>query len=65
MVARSAEYEKPDESGTCTTSTQAMVDNWSGWASFDTSTYPTDWQCYRYRVFETTIPLRNIIWAGV
>ena len=23
---------------------------------------PTDWQQYRYRVFETVIPLRNMIW---
>jgi type IV pilus assembly protein PilW len=21
-----------------------------------------DWQCYRYRVYETTVPLRNMIW---
>jgi len=22
----------------------------------------TDWQCYKYQVFETTVPLRNVIW---
>ncbi len=22
----------------------------------------TDWQCYRYRVFETVMPLRNVVW---
>ena len=21
-----------------------------------------DWQCYRYRVYETTVPLRNMLW---
>ena len=25
---------------------------------------PDDWKCYRYRVFETTIPLRNWIWKA-
>jgi len=30
----------------------------------DISTLP-DWQKYRYRVFTTIIPLRNIIWANV
>jgi len=22
-----------------------------------------DWQCYKYQVFETTIPLRNVLWS--
>ena len=22
----------------------------------------TDWQCYRYKLFQTTVPLRNLIW---
>jgi type IV pilus assembly protein PilW len=22
-----------------------------------------DWQCYRYRTYETVIPLRNLIWG--
>ena len=21
-----------------------------------------DWQCYKYRVYETTVPLRNVLW---
>lgn len=25
----------------------------------------TDWQKYRYRVYQTIIPIRNVIWAGV
>lgn len=65
LVARSAQFEKPDAGGVCSTTTAAMVANWSTWAAFDTATYPADWQCYRYKVFETVIPLRNIIWAGV
>jgi len=27
----------------------------------DVRTTP-DWQCYRYRVYETTVPLRNMLW---
>jgi type IV pilus assembly protein PilW len=30
--------------------------------AIDLSNYP-NWQYYRYRVFETIIPLRNVIWA--
>ena len=29
-----------------------------------TVTAPDDWRCYRYRLFETTIPLRNWIWKA-
>jgi type IV pilus assembly protein PilW len=65
VVARSAEYEKPDTSGVCSSTSADMVSNWSTWATFSTGGYPADWQCYRYKVFETVIPLRNIIWAGV
>jgi type IV pilus assembly protein PilW len=28
----------------------------------DVSVNNTDWQNYRYRVLETTVPLRNVIW---
>jgi type IV pilus assembly protein PilW len=63
IVARSGQYEKP-ASGTCDTTTSSMAAAWSSWATFNTSTYPADWQCYRYRVFETVIPLRNVIWAN-
>ena len=24
-----------------------------------------DWRKYRYRVYQTVIPIRNVIWAGV
>lgn len=65
IVARSGHYEKPAAGGSCDATTDAQVTGWSSWANFDTSNYPSDWKCYRYRVFETVIPLRNIIWAGV
>lgn len=63
LVARSATYEKPDETGTCTATTTAMATSWSNWASFNSGIYQSDWRCYRYKAFEATIPLRNIVWA--
>lgn len=64
LVARSTQYEKPENAaGTCEATTAAMVADWSTWAAFNTAAYPEDWQCYRYRVFETVVPLRNVIWA--
>lgn len=63
LAARSATYEKPDETGTCTTTTTTMAETWSNWAAFNTGTYQSDWGCYRYKPFEAAIPLRNIIWA--
>lgn len=69
FLARSAHYEKPESGTTCTTTTADNIKTtWSADASplsFDTTNYPSDWQCYRYRVFETIVPLRNIIWSGV
>jgi type IV pilus assembly protein PilW len=47
--------------------TTATAPTWSGsglsGGSFDLSLDP-NWQCYRYRVFETTVPLRNWVWSN-
>jgi len=66
VVARSALAEKPAGGGaTCNTTT--VPPTWSGDTggarSFDLSADP-DWKCYRYRMFETTVPLRNWIWKS-
>ncbi|MCL4471395.1 MAG: PilW family protein [Gammaproteobacteria bacterium] len=68
VVARSALKEKADSSGTCvtTTATSVNIPTWSG-GTIDVSKNPDgtangDWQCYRYKTFETVIPLRNLIW---
>lgn len=58
MVARSNLMEKPDPDGVCRTTTVAPA--WAGGA-IDLSTDP-NWQCYRYKVFQTTVPIRNLIW---
>jgi type IV pilus assembly protein PilW len=59
VVARSTLAEKPSvEGGPCDTTTAAPT--WAGGA-FDLTADP-NWNCYRYRAFETTVPLRNLIW---
>jgi len=59
VVARSAQPEKPNvEGGACDTTTVAPT--WSG-GTLDLST-DVNWKCYRYRVFETTVPMRNLLW---
>jgi type IV pilus assembly protein PilW len=67
MLVRSAQYEK--------TTVTATVPSWAGGqfaitnldASVSTSN-PTDpannWRNYRYRVYETVIPLRNMLWGA-
>ena len=63
VVARSSLMEKPNATtGLCDTTTAASVNmpTWSG-GTFDLSAN-ADWQCYRYKTFETTVPLRNMIW---
>jgi len=77
VVSRSALPEKPS-SGKLSDPCDATVSEpqWTGtpWAGalnyktrLDVSSIvaaPDDWKCYRYRVFETTIPLRNWIWKA-
>lgn len=69
LLVRSSQYEKP-VSGVCTATTSDMQATWptskvdNSTALFKTTSYPSDWDCYRYKVFDTIIPLRNVIWAG-
>jgi type IV pilus assembly protein PilW len=65
LVARSAQYEKPAKGEACISTTQGMADKWSSWATFKTTAYPADWNCYQYKSFETVIPLRNVIWSNL
>lgn len=65
IVARSGLREKPDPAtGLCTTSTAASFSlNWAGGAiPLGNDADGTSWQCYRYKTFETTVPVRNMIW---
>lgn len=61
LVARSGLLEKPDPAtGVCNTTTTGPV--WAG--GVINLAADANWQCYRYKTFETIVPLRNAIWGG-
>jgi type IV pilus assembly protein PilW len=58
VLARSEHYVKPESpGGPCTATTVAP--SWSGGAFNVPGGLPS---CYGYRVFETVVPIRNMIW---
>lgn len=59
LVARNGIKEKPDPgTGLCNITTAGPT-----WAGGTISlTADADWQCYRYKTFETIVPLRNTLW---
>jgi type IV pilus assembly protein PilW len=80
LVARSPLAEKIDATGaggytgaqSCTNQDTANARGVCAWVGDATSQSPavdltgiTDWQTYRYRVYETVIPLRNVIWGAM
>jgi len=65
VLARIGEYERPTTAGAnCDATTSAPA--WSGgtFSALDIATPTSQDRCYRYRVFETTIPLRNMVWRA-
>ena len=74
VVARSKAPEKPSSAGLCSVTTvQPQVfasASPPGVAAVPmnvdvaVATDPIPWQCYRYRVFETIVPLRNAGWRA-
>jgi type IV pilus assembly protein PilW len=62
VVARSNLQERPDPDGVCrvTTAISANRPRWIA-GDIDVSADP-NWQCFRYKVFQTVVPLRNMIW---
>ncbi|MBI1964751.1 MAG: PilW family protein [Betaproteobacteria bacterium] len=59
VVARSALPERPNPAtGVCDITTVQPA--WAG-GTLVINTDP-NWQCYRYRAYETVVPLRNLIW---
>lgn len=71
VIARSAKLEGTNVTGTCVNN--AGTNN-GPCAWTDTAAHPAplidlsadpDWRRYRYRVYQTIIPLRNVIWAGL
>jgi type IV pilus assembly protein PilW len=68
VLARIGNYEKP-AGADCDATTAAPA--WSGssiaadaFNKLDFATVTSEHRCYRYRVLETTIPLRNMIWRA-
>jgi len=70
VVARNGLLEKDNVTVACTTNKGTVNNGPCAWddtnfdaaPAIDLSNDP-DWQRYRYRVFETIIPLRNVIWS--
>ena len=66
LLARSAQYEKTAVTANCIAPNNPPNSAfWSGGCF--TMTNPadgTDWHRYRYRVYETVVPLRNMIWSN-
>ncbi len=66
VLARVGNYEKPSGANCTATTTQPTWQD--GAATFtwtDLTTVTNQARCYRYRVFETTVPIRNMIWRFV
>lgn len=74
VVARSAQPEKPPAACVpavvpCPCNTTTVFPTWIASATFPLDLSANtglavgdDWKCYRYKAFETTVPLRNVIW---
>lgn len=72
IVARSAKMEGADVTAVCTNVSGNVNNGPCAWTDtvgapapiIDLSTN-ANWKKYRYRVYQTIIPIRNVIWAGV
>jgi type IV pilus assembly protein PilW len=70
ITARNSLKEKPTSGTACNaTLFSGRPDRGMDWlyqsmagATIDISASSADWQCYRYRLFQTSVPLRNLIW---
>lgn len=57
LLARSGQYEKTDVT--------TVAPEWNGGAfAMVDAADGTSWERYRYRVYETVVPLRNMIWGN-
>ncbi len=67
VTVMSPQIEKPNSTGTCTATASTAAANypvsWVGGPAIDLTGLP-NWKCYRYKVFQTIIPIRNAIWAN-
>ncbi|MEO7403898.1 MAG: PilW family protein [Burkholderiales bacterium] len=75
VVARSSQPEREDvtaatcvtRGGTTSTGPCAWIDDTpaSPAPTMDLASFDPDWRRFRYRVYETVVPLRNVIWGDV
>ncbi|MDQ0611434.1 type IV pilus assembly protein PilW [Variovorax sp. W1I1] len=63
VVVRSPLKERIKSGNTACDTTTAAPASWSGGPALDLSN-DADWRCYRYRSFETVVPVRNVLWAN-
>ncbi len=70
VVARNGLYEKTPVTQACTTDKGVANNGPCAWNDSEVSAAPkidlssdSDWEHYRYRVFETIVPLRNVLWS--
>lgn len=71
VIARNAQQEAGNVTTACSSTTAASPTGLCAWEGSAASPAPTvdlsqgdaNWAKYRYRVFETIIPMRNVIWA--
>lgn len=67
LLVRSGQFEKTSVTTTVPSWTggQFVITNLDGSSSASTPTNPVNnWRNYRYRVYETLIPLRNMLWGA-
>lgn len=71
VVARSSLMERPaTPGGICTATPNTGAPNYPQWAGGASAhgaidvTGIANWQCYRYKVYQTIVPLRNVLWAN-
>lgn len=66
IVTRAYDSNERNTGNACSTTTNNSLVAWSdstGVTQIDISAWP-DWRCFRYNVFQTVIPLRNVLWAN-
>jgi type IV pilus assembly protein PilW len=63
VAVRSVLPEKPSVDGAGCDATAAAPVGWDGGPTMRIAAV-ANWQCYRYKVYQTIIPLINVIWAG-
>ena len=63
IVARNAKMEPTDVSEGCSAAAPDGPCSWAGGPAINLLANDANWKRYRYRVFETIIPLRNMFWA--